>query len=91
MPFGGLCIDILVSASTAKFYFSLTRIFFEKIKHLYMTNTTLVLNYLAPVSLCHNYSFLCYLFFTHPEASIGVLEKRLFEFLEHPPISISKK
>ena len=33
--------------------------------------------------------FLWY-FFIHPEASVGVLEKMLFEFVEHPSISISK-
>ena len=56
-----------------------------------MINTTLVLNYLVPVSLCYNYSFFYDLFFIHPEASVGVLEKRLFEFLEHASISITKK
>ena len=30
------------------------KIFIEKIKHLHMTIATLVLNYLAPVSLCYN-------------------------------------
>ena len=55
-----------------------------------MTNAALVLIYLVPVLVCYNYSFL-YPFFIHPEAFIGVLEKRLFELLEHPSISISKK
>ena len=45
-----------------------------------MTNTFLVLNYLAPVSFRYNYLFLYYLFFIYLEASIGVLEKRLFQF-----------
>ena len=56
-----------------------------------MTSATLVLNYLAPVSPCCNYPFLYDLFFIHPEASIGALGKRLFDFLEHPFITISKK
>ena len=30
-------------------------------------------------------------FFIHPEASIGVLEKKIYEFLEHPYISMSEK
>ena len=54
---------------------------FEKITR--MTNTTLASHYF-------NYSFLYDTFF-HPEASIGILEKRLFEFLEQPYISILKK
>ena len=55
-----------------------------------MTNTTLVLNYLVAGSLCYNHPFFYNHFFIHPEASIGVLEKRLLKFLEHPSISISK-
>ena len=42
--------------------------FIEKIKHLHMTITTLMLNYLAPVLLISPY----YIFFIHPEASIFV-------------------
>ena len=49
-----------------------------------MTNTTLVLNYLGPVSLCYNYSFLCDILFIHPDASIGALEKSLFELGDFP-------
>ena len=57
-----------------------------------MTITTLILNYLARVSFCYKYSFSMLPFFIHPEASIDVLLKRLFEFLEHPSItSISRK
>ena len=55
-----------------------------------MTNITLVLIYLAQASLCYNFSFLYDPFIIHPEASIGVLEKRLFEFLDHTSISILK-
>ena len=54
----------------------------------FMTNTALVLIYLAPVSLCYNHLFLYDLFFFHPQRSMGVLEKSFFEFLEHPSISI---
>ena len=46
-------------------------------------NTTLVFIYLAAVSLCYNNSFLHALLFIHPEISIGIVEKRLFEFLEY--------
>ena len=47
------------------------------IKQKFLTNTILVLIYLTPVSLFYNYSFLYDLFFIHPEASIGVLEKKV--------------
>ena len=56
-----------------------------------MTNTTLVLIYLAPVSLCYNYSFLYDFLFIHPNASISFVENRLFEFLVYPSINVSKK
>ena len=55
---------------------------FEKITR--MTDTTLASHYF-------NYSFLYDTFFHPSEASIGILEKRLFEFLEQPYISILKK
>ena len=41
----------------------------EKIKHLHMTNTTLVLNYLTPASLCYNYNCPILSFF-NPSRSI---------------------
>ena len=56
-----------------------------------MANTTHMLNYLAPVSLCYNYSFLYDLLFIHPEASIGIVKERFLEYLEYLSISISKK
>ena len=56
-----------------------------------MTNKTLVLIYLAAVSLCYSYSFIYYLLSIHPEATVGVLEKILLEFLECSSISIYKK
>ena len=55
-----------------------------------MTITTLVVIYLAPMSLCYNNSFIYDLLFIHPEANMAVVEKRLFEFLKHSSISISK-
>ena len=67
-----------ISFNTAKFNFSLTVLFLKN--KIFMTNTFLVLNYLAPVSFRYNYLFLYYLFFIYLEASIGVLEKRLFQF-----------
>ena len=57
----------------------------------FLSNATLVLIYLAPISLCCNYSFFYNLFFIHPRAFIGVLEKMVLEFLEHTSISISKQ
>ena len=62
----------------------------HKIK-IFLSNTALVLIYLAPISLCCNYSFFYNLFFIHPRVFIGVLEKRLIEFLEHTSISTSKQ
>ena len=59
-----------------------------------MTNTTLVLICLAPVSLWYSYLFLYdffMIFFHELEAAIGVVEKRFFGFLEYSSISISKK
>ena len=41
----------------------------EKIKHLHMTNRTLVLNYLTPASLCYNNNFPMLSFF-NPSRSI---------------------
>ena len=46
-----------ISVNTAKFYFSLTKMFWKN--KAFMTNTTLVFNYLTSVSLCYNYPFLC--------------------------------
>ena len=84
-PFGNLSIDMLVSASTLQnFIFPLQKLFAK----IFLTNITLVLNYLTSVSLWYDYSFLYDLFFIHPEASIGILEESLFEFSEHPSISI---
>ena len=48
-----------------------------------MTDITLELIYLAPVSLCYKYPFFYNIFLIHTEASICVLEKTLFKFLEH--------
>ena len=76
-----------ISINTAKFYFSLTKTF-RKIKH-YQCNYCVI--YLAPVSLCYKFSFIYDLLFIHPEATIGALEKVLFEFLEYSSISITKK
>ena len=56
-----------------------------------MTNATLVLIYLAPVSLCNNYSFIYDLLFIYPEATTSLVEKRLLEFLVYSSISIMKK
>ena len=56
-----------------------------------MTNATLVLNYLAPVSLCYNFSFLYYILFIHPGASIGVLEKDCLNFRITHPLAFQKK
>ena len=56
-----------------------------------MTNATLALIYLAPVSLCNNYSFIYDLLFIHPEATTSLVEKRLLEFLVYSSISIMKK
>ena len=56
-----------------------------------MTNTTPVLIYLTPVSLCPIYSFLYDLLLNHPQAFIGFVEKRLFEILELSSLSILKK
>ena len=70
-------LHLSISIDTAKFYISLTKVFWKN--KIFITNRTLVLNYLA---LCYNYSFLYGLFFIHPDASIGVIEKRLFEYLE---------
>ena len=75
-----------ISIDTAKFYFSLTKIFWKN--ETIMTNTILVLNYLASVSLC--YTHFSQNFFIHSAASNGVSEKKLYEFLEYPSISISK-
>ena len=58
------------------------QIFLKKYK---MTNTTLVLIYFAR----HQLAIIT--LFIHPEGSIVDVEKRLFEFLECPSISISKK
>ena len=55
-----------------------------------IANIKLVLIYLATASFCYNYLFLYDLFLNHQKASISVLEKMLFGFLEHVPISISK-
>ena len=38
--------------------------FIERIKHLHMTITTLVLKYLAPLSFCYNYYFFYIIFFS---------------------------
>ena len=38
--------------------------FIERIKHLHMTITTLVLKYLAPLSFCYNYCFFYIIFFS---------------------------
>ena len=55
-----------------------------------MTNaTTPVLIFLAPISLCCNYSFLYDLLLIHPVAFIGVVVKISFEFLEYSSISFS--
>ena len=78
-----------INIDTAKFNFSFTTFFWKN--KTFITINTLVLIYLTPVSLCNNYAFLYYLFFFHPETSIGVLEKRLFEFLDHSSIISSKK
>ena len=48
-----------------------------------MSDITLELIYLAPVSLCYKYPFFYNIFLIHTEASICVLEKTLFKFLEH--------
>ena len=56
-----------ISINSKVFFFPYKN-FIEKIKHLNMTITTLMLNYLAPVLLISPY----YLFFIHPEASIFV-------------------
>ena len=45
-----------------------------------MTNKTIAYIYLEPTSLCHNYSFLSGLLFIHPEAFIGIVEKKLLNF-----------
>ena len=55
-----------------------------------MSNTTLVLIYLAPVSLFYNDTFIYDLLFIHPEATTGFVEKTFFEFLKYSSISISK-
>ena len=56
------CWDLSINIDTAKCCFSLTKILLKTFKYLnnktFMTNTTLALNYLAPVSLCCNYSSL---------------------------------
>ena len=74
-----LIIHLSISIDTAKLSFSLTNFFWKN--KTFTNDTAFVLNYLAIVSVCYNYSFLYDLFFIHPEASIGVLEKRLFELL----------
>ena len=56
-----------------------------------MANRTLVLIYVAAVSLCYNYLFLSDLLFFPAPASTGVVEKRLFEFWDQSSISIQKK
>ena len=51
---------------------------------LYNSIFFLLLNYSATVSFCCNYSFLYNFLLIYSKASIGALEKRLFEFLESP-------
>ena len=52
----------------------------------------LMLSHLSPVSLLwYNYLYLYSFLFIYLEASVNVLEKRQLEFLENPPISVSKK
>ena len=67
------------------------QIFFWK-NRTSITNATLVLIYLAPVTLCYNYSF--HLPFIHPEMhhSWWCCRKKLFfKFSEQTPICILKK
>ena len=71
-PFGNLCIDVLTSASTAKFYFSLTKSYWKSktftydhynfCAHLFGTSITLLQLLIS-------------------------LKKRLWELLEHPSIT----
>ena len=71
-PFGNLCIDILTSTSTAKFYFSLTKSYWKSktftydhynfCAHLFGTSITLLQLLIS-------------------------LKKRLWELLEHPSIT----
>ena len=83
----------LTSSSTAKFFFFPYKNFIEKNKtftydHHNLCSIILHQYHFAAIT---NFSILSF-FFIHPEPFIGVLQKRLFEFLEHPSInSISKK
>ena len=46
---------------------------------------------MASVPLYYKDLFLYDFQFTHPKASIGVLEKGYFNFRKHPSIAVSKK
>ena len=72
----------IVIAKKKKFF--LENVFRKKC-NIYIQCTSiffLFFSYSVSISLWYNYLFLCNFLFIHPGASIGVLDKRLFEFLE---------
>ena len=71
----------------ANFLFFSYNFFLKKKQNIRIQYTLiffLLFNYSASISLSYNYSFLYNFLFIHSEVSIGILDKRMFEFLEAP-------
>ena len=77
----------LAVSISSKILFLPYKIFLKKNKTLPIQILQSIIWHQYRLSTINHFHFL----FIHSEASIGVLVKRLFEFLDHPSISISKK